>query len=718
SVTVTNSIVPDFAAIPPFCSGSSVPALNTTSPNGVTGSWSPSTISNTTSGNYVFTPDAGQCASPVTLSVTVTNSIVPDFAAIPPFCSGSSVPALNATSPNGITGSWSPSTVSNTTSGNYVFTPDAGQCASPVTLSVTVTNSIVPDFAAIPPFCSGSSVPALDATSPNGITGSWSPATVSNTTSGNYVFTPDAGQCASPVTLSVTVTNSIVPDFAAIPPFCSGSSVPALNTTSPNGVTGSWSPTTVSNTTSGNYVFTPDAGQCASPVTLSVTVTNLVMPNFPQLLSFCQTPSVPTLSPISPNGVTGSWNPSAIDPNNSGTYLFTPDAGQCAQSWTLSVTIIPIITPDFASSMTLCSVDPVPTLQTTSPNGISGTWSPSVISTLASDTYVFTPNPGPCANPVTLSVTIMPATMPNFATGLQLCEGDTAPALDTTSPNGISGVWSTSLINNQQSGTYIFTPDTGQCAQNTTLNVIVNPLPDPNLVDGSICVDSNGNTSGYVLDSGISGSGYQFTWTMGGTVVATSGSTYTALQAGTYEVLVTNITTGCYGSDSASVTALSPMTAVADVPGDFSGNRSIVVSATGGSGNYSYQLDDEPVQFNPVLYPVQPGEHTIIVRDVDGCSEVTIDAYLLDYPHFFTPNGDGYSDYWNIKGLSNQAGSIINIFDRYGKLLKVIKPSDSYGWDGTYNGHELPSTDYWFTLDYIDKSGNTKVFKAHFSLKR
>ncbi|NMH26437.1 concanavalin A lectin, partial [Flavobacterium sp. SE-s28] len=111
----------------------------------------------------------------------------------------------------------------------------------PVTLSVTVTNSIVPDFAAIPPFCSGSSVPALNTTSPNGITGSWSPATVSNTTSGNYVFTPDAGQCASPVTLSVTVTNSIVPDFAAIPPFCSGSSVPALNTTSPNGVTGSWS---------------------------------------------------------------------------------------------------------------------------------------------------------------------------------------------------------------------------------------------------------------------------------------------------------------------------------------------------------------------------------------------------------------------------------------------------------------------------------------------
>ncbi|WP_396143352.1 T9SS type B sorting domain-containing protein, partial [Flavobacterium sp.] len=41
----------------------------------------------------------------------------------------------------------------------------------------------------------------------------------------------------------------------------------------------------------------------------------------------------------------------------------------------------------------------------------------------------------------------------------------------------------------------------------------------------------------------------------------------------------------------------------------------------------------------------------------------------------------------------------------------------SDGWDGTFNNIPLPSTDYWFTLDYTE-NGAQKQFKAHFSLKR
>jgi gliding motility-associated-like protein len=60
---------------------------------------------------------------------------------------------------------------------------------------------------------------------------------------------------------------------------------------------------------------------------------------------------------------------------------------------------------------------------------------------------------------------------------------------------------------------------------------------------------------------------------------------------------------------------------------------------------------------------------------------------------FFTPNGDGANDYWNLKGLN---GSIyknakIFIFDRYGKLLKQLNPY-GVGWDGNYNGNSLPRT--------------------------
>jgi gliding motility-associated-like protein len=53
------------------------------------------------------------------------------------------------------------------------------------------------------------------------------------------------------------------------------------------------------------------------------------------------------------------------------------------------------------------------------------------------------------------------------------------------------------------------------------------------------------------------------------------------------------------------------------------------------------------------------------------------------------------------------------IFDRYGKLLKELD-SNSLGWDGTYMGQALLSTDYWFVV--IRQNG--KEYKSHFSLKR
>ncbi|HET8810447.1 MAG TPA: T9SS type B sorting domain-containing protein, partial [Flavobacteriaceae bacterium] len=73
----------------------------------------------------------------------------------------------------------------------------------------------------------------------------------------------------------------------------------------------------------------------------------------------------------------------------------------------------------------------------------------------------------------------------------------------------------------------------------------------------------------------------------------------------------------------------------------------------------------------------------------------------IDYPKFFTPNGDGYNDTWNIIGISDQPNAQIYIFDRYGKLLKQLSPTGP-GWDGTYNGRPMPSSDYWFRVQYIE----------------
>ena len=274
TIVISPTINPSFAPIANICSGTVAPTLATTSPLGITGSWSPTTIDNANSGLYLFTPDAGQCATTQTLGVTITApSINPSFATIPNICSGTVAPSLATTSPTGITGSWSPATVDNTANGNYVFTPDAGQCATTQTLPVVITPRTQPDFASIADFCSGATAPSLATTSPNGVNGVWTPATISNSADGSYLFTPAAGLCADTQSLAVNVIPNTTPDFADVAPICSGASAPTLAGTSPNGVNGTWVPATISNTADGSYVFTPSAGQCAVAQTLGVTVT-------------------------------------------------------------------------------------------------------------------------------------------------------------------------------------------------------------------------------------------------------------------------------------------------------------------------------------------------------------------------------------------------------------------------------------------------------------
>lgn len=719
AVTVNNPIVPDFNPALIICEGTAVPILNATSPNGIVGLWNPSTISNTASGSYTFTPNAGQCATTTALNVTVNSLIVPDFATALVLCTGGIPPVLNATSPNGITGTWNPAVISNTLSGNYVFTPNPGQCAASATLSVTITNSITPDFATSMNLCAGATAPALQPLSPNGITGIWNPLLIDNAISGNYTFTPNPGQCAVNVVLNVTVNPVIIPDFATALQLCAGGAAPMLPNISPNGIVGTWNPATISNAASANYIFAPDAGQCAAVTNLAVTVTNNITPDFPAVMTLCSGGSVPVLNPVSPNGISGTWYPTTVSNTTAGSYLFTPNSGQCATSLTLNVAVQNMIIPDFVTVLAICNDDAVPTLNGVSPNGISGIWNPSAISNSTSGNYTFTPNLGQCASSIVLTVTVNQKKVPNFATVLHLCSGSVAPNLNSISHNGVTGTWNPSAIDNQTSGTYIFTPATGQCATTATLHVTIDPLPNPLLQDGFICFDQSGQIINPAnLYTGIPNAGYTFAWTLNGNALPAHTNTHLATEAGHYKVTVTNNSTGCTAVAEANINALTGFAAKVITGADFENDGTIDVVTTGGSGQFEFELDGTFTQQNGHFFNVNSGEHTVSVKDLNGCAEWTFEVFLLDYPRFFTPNADGHHDFWNIGGLSDQKDSKIYIFDRYGKLIKSLKPSDVYGWDGTYNGNTLPATDYWFSLFYRDKSGQDKTFQSHFSLKR
>lgn len=129
---------------------------------------------------------------------------------------------------------------------------------------------------------------------------------------------------------------------------------------------------------------------------------------------------------------------------------------------------------------------------------------------------------------------------------------------------------------------------------------------------------------------------------------------------------------------------------------------------------FEYSIDGVNYQSSNVFFNVQSGIQAAYVREINFCSNVSQPFIVLIAPKFFTPNGDTYNDYWEVKGLINYPQAEVSIFDRYGKLISVLNATKS-SWDGTFNKNPLPSDDYWYELK-IEESKPKK--RGHFSLKR
>ena len=71
-----------------------------------------------------------------------------------------------------------------------------------------------------------------------------------------------------------------------------------------------------------------------------------------------------------------------------------------------------------------------------------------------------------------VTVTISPQVTPTFTQIASTCSGSNLTALPTTSNNGITGTWSP-VLNNNQTTTYTFTPDAGQCAATTSQTITI-----------------------------------------------------------------------------------------------------------------------------------------------------------------------------------------------------------------------------------------------------
>lgn len=268
-------------------------------------------------------------------------------------------------------------------------------------------------------------------------------------------------------------------------------------------------------------------------------------------------------------------------------------------------------------------------------------------------------------------------------------------------------------------------PANTTCEATTTIELIVNPLPDFT-VESPLIVCTSDPTFSVNLDP-IEASvidSFTYEWYFeDGTFLSNAPTLDNVAVAGTYSVTLTKTDgTGCSRTRDIVVTASeSANITLADVTIiDISDNNTVTIDPTNlGSGNYEYALRKEGSNFityqsEPIFTNVPAGFYTIYVKD-DICGTSELDISVIGYAKFFTPNSDGYNDYWQIKGVNSsvQPNSLIFIFDRYGKLLKQFL-AGSIGWDGTFNGAPLPSDDYWFRTQLEDG----RTFSGHFSLKR
>ncbi|WP_321827244.1 T9SS type B sorting domain-containing protein [Maribacter dokdonensis] len=245
------------------------------------------------------------------------------------------------------------------------------------------------------------------------------------------------------------------------------------------------------------------------------------------------------------------------------------------------------------------------------------------------------------------------------------------------------------------------------CYATTSFEIIINSLPQINLEERYvICPDS----PALVIDGGDFES---WSWQNSDGVELSTNRNFNVSELGTYQLTVSQTTNGVRCENSQSFEVLSsgaPETMTVEIDG-FSDQIDITINATG-TGPFEYSVDGENYQANNEFI-VFPGKLTAFVRDLEECRVLSEDIIAIGYQRFFTPNGDGNNEFWNIIGGELYPESQVFIYDRYGKLLKQISPT-SKGWDGLYNGVSLPESDYWFKYIY----GNNEVITGHFTLKR
>jgi len=220
---------------------------------------------------------------------------------------------------------------------------------------------------------------------------------------------------------------------------------------------------------------------------------------------------------------------------------------------------------------------------------------------------------------------------------------------------------------------------------------------------------------------------YTYEWKKDGTTLSSVLDSIVTNSSGNYTVKAFSITgSGCESSEKSIEVIGSEEATITNnnvIIVDDSNNNSLqILTSNIGIGDYEFILDDVSGSYTDSSFfeNIATGMHTLYARDKNGCGGIaTYEFFVLAYPKFFTPNGDGKNDIWKIEGADDGSFTVadISIYNRFGVLL-FQSDSSNLGWDGLSQGKILPSNTYWFKVILngingrkIEKTGRVSLMR-------
>ena len=187
-------------------------------------------------------------------------------------------------------------------------------------------------------------------------------------------------------------------------------------------------------------------------------------------------------------------------------------------------------------------------------------------------------------------------------------------------------------------------------------------------------------------------------------------------QTTTYEL---NMTRGLCSASASYQVIVSTNPVIVRIDSVALRDREIVLDPSYGTAPYTYSVDSREPDVNSIKKDLSFSTHIAKVVDAAGCSttmQFAMESPAISIPEHFSPNGDGTNDTWVCPSLADvYPNSLVSIYDRFGKLLIQFLGADADGWDGTYQGVPMPSTDYWYQIDIEEIN---MQYVGHFTLIR